>query len=170
MSRYSDGVFQKNYDTNAFLNNIKAIKNLKALTPNMSQEVVEMSPIDCVARGVLELSKTPNKCRVFHCMNNKYILNSDIINVLNTYGYDIKEVSNEEFKEIYEKNMDENIQGLITAEIGIDDLDEVDDFDAKIEIEQTTEILHELGFDWPQPDDEYLKKLIDYLNSVKYFD
>ena len=82
-------------------------------------------------------------------MNNKYILNSDIINVLNTYGYDIKEVSNEEFKEIYEKNMDENIQGLITAEIGIDDLDEVDDFDAKIEIEQTTEILHELGFDWP---------------------
>ena len=51
-----------------------------------------------------------------------------------------------------------HIKALITAEIGIDDLDEVDDFDAKIEIEQTTEILHELGFDWPQPDEKYLKK------------
>ena len=36
------------------------------------------------------------------------------------------------------------------------------------EIEQTTEILHSLGFDWPEPDMEYLKRLIGYLNKFNY--
>ena len=49
MARYSDGRFQKNFDTNAFLNNIKAIKNLKAINPSLANEMVEISPIDCVA-------------------------------------------------------------------------------------------------------------------------
>lgn len=86
------------------------------------------------------------------------------------YDFGIEEESNEEFREIYNRNMDENIQGLITAEITLDDIDEVDDFEENYEIEQTTEILHSMEFVWPKPDMEYLKKLIDYLNELKYFD
>jgi thioester reductase-like protein len=170
MSRYSDGVFQKNYDTNAFLNNIKAIKKLKAVPPIMANVETDMSQIDCVARGILELCKTPEKSRVFHCMNNHYITLRDIIDALNTYDYGIEEVGVEKFKQIYEQNMNENIQGIITADFTIDDLGEEDDFDENVKIEQTTEILHSLGFDWPEPDIEYLKRLIDYLNKFNYFD
>ena len=100
MSRHDDGVFQKNYETNAFLNNIKVFKNIQAITPIMSKEETDMSQIDYVAKSVLELSKTPEKCRVFHSMNNHYISNGDIIDALNDYGYDIREVNNEEFNEI----------------------------------------------------------------------
>ena len=170
MSRHDDGVFQKNYETNAFLNNIKVFKNIHAITPTMSKEETDMSQIDYVAKSVLELSKTPEKCRVFHSMNNHYISNKDIIDVLNDYGYDIREVNNEEFNEIYDKNMNENIQGLITAEISVDDYEEEDSFEDLVEIEQTTEILHLLGFDWPKPDKDYLKRLIDYLNKFNYFE
>ena len=170
MSRYDDGVFQKNYETNAFLNNIKVFKNIQAITPIMSKEETDMSQIDYVAKSVLELSKTPEKCRIFHSMNNHYISNGDIIDALNDYGYDIRKVNNEEFKEIYEKNMNDNIQGLITAEISVEDYEEEDSFEENVEIEQTTEILHSLGFYWPKPDKDYLKRLIDYLNKFDYFE
>ena len=170
MSRHDDGVFQKNYETNAFLNNIKVFKNIHAITPIMSKEEIDMSQIDYVAKSVLELSKTPEKCRIFHSMNDHYISNGDIIDALNDYGYDIREVNNEEFKEIYEKNMNENIQGLITAEISVEDYEEEDSFEENVEIEQTTEILHSLGFYWPKPDKDYLKRLIAYLNKFDYFE
>lgn len=170
MSRYSDGLFQKNYDTNAFLNNIKAIKKLKAMNPAMADEKVDMSQIDYVAKGILALCSTPDQSRVFHCINNHYISHRDIVDELNTYGYGIAEVDFEEFKEIYEHNMNENIQGIITADISIDDFGEEDDFEENVEIEQTVDILHSLGFDWPEPDKEYLKRLFDYLNKFDYFE
>ncbi len=170
MSRYSDGVFQKNYDTNAFLNNIKAINKLKAINPVMANTETDMSQIDCVAKGILELSKTPEKCRVFHCMNNHYIPLRNMVDALNTYGNGIEEVDVDRFKQIYQQNMNENIQGIITADLAIEDLDEENDFDENVKIELTTEILHSLGFDWPQPDENYLKRLIDYLNELNYFE
>ena len=170
MSRYSDGVFQKNYDTNAFLNNLKAIKKLGAMNPTMANEKVDMSQIDYVAKGILALCKTPDKSRVFHCMNNHYISHSDIVDALNAYGYGIAEVDFKEFKQIYEHNINENIQGIITADFSIDDFDEEDDFEENVEIEQTVDILQSLGFDWPEPDKEYLKRLFDYLNKFDYFE
>ena len=170
MSRYSDGLFQKNYDTNAFFNNLKAIKKLKAMNPAMAVEMVDMSQIDYVAKGIIALCKTPEESRVFHCMNDHYISHRDIVDALNTFGYGIKEVDFEEFKQIYEQNINENIQGIITADFTIDDLDKEYDFGENLEIEQTTEILHSLGFDWPEPDMEYLKRLIGYLNKFNYFE
>ena len=170
MSRYSDGLFQKNYDTNAFLNNIKAIKKLGAMNPAMANEKVDMSQIDYVAKGILALCKTPDKSRVFHCINNQYISHRDIVDALNTYGYGIAEVGFEKFKEIYEHNINENIQGIITADFSIDDFDEEDDFEENVEIGQTVDILQSLGFDWPKPDTNYLKRLFDYLNKFGYFE
>ena len=170
MSRYSDGVFQKNYDTNAFLNNIKTIKKLGAMNPAMANEKVDMSQIDYVAKGILALCRTPDKSRVFHCMNNHYISHREIVDALNTYGYGIAEVDFDEFKQIYEHNINENIQGIITADFSIDDFDEEDDFEENVEIEQTVDILHSLGFDWPEADEKYLKRLFDYLNKLDYFE
>ena len=170
MSRYSDGMFQKNYDTNAFLNNIKTIKKLGAMNPTMANEKVDMSQIDYVAKGILALSKTPEKSRVFHCMNNHYISLRDIIRVLNTFSYGIAEVGFDIFKQIYKHNINDTIQGIITADFSIDDIDEEDDFEENVEIDQTVDILQSLGFNWPIPDKMYLKRLFDYLNKFDYFE
>ncbi|WP_405303947.1 amino acid adenylation domain-containing protein [Methanobrevibacter sp.] len=170
MSRYSDGLFQKNYDTNAFLNNIKAIKKLKAITPMMADEEMDMSQIDYVAKGILALCKTPEKSRLFHCMNDQYISCRDIVDALNRQGYGIAEVAFDMFKKIYQQNMGENIQGMITSDISIEEFDKRDNFEENVKIEQTIEILHSLGFKWPKPDKNYLKRLIDYLNKFDYFE
>ncbi|WP_458402649.1 amino acid adenylation domain-containing protein [Methanobrevibacter sp.] len=176
MARYSDGVFQKNFDTNAFLNNIKAIKNLKATTPEISNEIVELSPIDYVAKATLTLAKTPKESVVFHAVSDKVIPTKDIIDALNSFGFGIEEVTPERFKEILEQNMDENIQGLITADLTINDFDAEDGADAEsglddiVRIDQTLDILNSLDFEWPECDMNYLTTFIKYLNEVHYFD
>ena len=168
MSRYNDGVFQTNYETNAFLNNIKSIKNLHAISNTMIKDEVEISPIDCVAKAVLTLTKTPEKCIVFNSQNNNIIHNKDIVDALNTFGYDIKQVDDEEFVRICKENMNENIQGLITSDTSIGDMDN-EYYEEYVDTKQTNLILHTLGFEWPKPDREYLKKMITYLNKFDYF-
>ena len=143
----------------------------KHLTPN---EIVELSPIDYVAKATLELAKTPKESVVFHAVSDKFIPTSDIIDALNSFDLNIEEVTPEEFREIYEQNMDENIQGIITADLTIDDFDEEDEYaDSDIGeivmMDQSLEILNSLGFEWPECDKEYLRKLIKYLIEVNYF-
>ena len=170
MGRYSDGHFQKNYDTNAFLNGIRSIKNIKAISDNMYHEEVEISPIDYVARIILALSKTPAKCRVFNCQNNSNMIHyGDIVNVMNLYDYGIKKVSEKEFKAVCEENMNENIQGLITSDLTMDNL-KVELFEENIENSQTDAILESLNVEWPKIDENYLKRLIDYLNKLNFFE
>lgn len=84
----------------------------------------------------------------------------------------LKNVSSEEFKEIYEQNMNENIQGIITADLTLDDLDfdEEGDDGSIVKMDQTLDILDSLGFEWPVIDEDYLKRFIKFLNEVNYFD
>ena len=170
MGRYSDGHFQKNFDTNAFLNGIKSINNIKSISDNMYHEEVEISPIDYVAKIVLALSKTPAKCRVFNCQNSSNMIHyGDIVNVMNSCDFKIRKVSEKEFKEICEENMNENIQGLITSDLTMDNL-KVELFEENTENTQTDAILKSLNMEWPKIDENYLKRLIDYLNELKFFE
>lgn len=109
---------------------------------------------------------------------DKMIPTSDIIDALNSFGFGIEDVTPDEFRKIYERNMDENIQGIITADLTIDDFDMDEDGMSSYEsdsgeivnMDLTLEILATLGFSWPECDEGYLKRFIEYLNEVHYFD
>ena len=145
--------------------------------PALSQEITELSPIDYVAKATLELAKAPKENIVFHAFSDKAILIRDIIDVLNSFGFGIEEVTPEEFRKIYEKNMGENIQGIITAELNIDDFakdnketeDSENDVYDLVMMDQTLKILKTFGFSWPECDKEYLIRLIKHLIEVNYF-
>ena len=71
-------------------------------------------------------------------------------------------------------NMDENIRGLITSDMSIDELSE-DEYDEELDefivkTDQTKEILHSLGIDLPILTQDYLRSLIKYLNKFNYFE
>ena len=140
--------------------------------------MVELSQIDYVAKAILALAKTPKESIVFHAVSDKFIPTSDIIDVLNSFGFGIEEVSIEEFRKIYEQNMDENIQGIITADLTIKDFDDAleedesdeSDIGELVKMDLTLDILNTLGFNWPECDKEYIKRFIKYLNEVHYFD
>lgn len=169
MGRYSDGIFQKNYDTNAFLSNIKSLKNLQSISNSMYNGKIELSPIDCTARAIVTLIKTPRECRVFNCQNKNFIFNKDIVEVLGSFGYEIGQVSDQEFVDICMENLDENIQGLITSDMSMDSQSSTDPYEVGANIDQTMEILHELGFDWPKPYHDYLERILGYLDGLEFF-
>ena len=131
-----------------------------------------------MAKATLELAKTPKECTVFHAVSDKWIPTSDIIDVLNSFGFGIEEVTPEEFRKIYEQNMDENIQGIITADLTIEDFTDTEGEDEPVEsddselvtMDQTVEILKSIGFTWPECDKDYLTRFIKHLIDMKYFD
>lgn len=66
------------------------------------------------------------------------------------------------------------IRGLITSDMSIDELSE-DEYDEELDefivkTDQTKEILHSLGVDWPILTQDYLRSLIKYLNKFNYFE
>ena len=66
-------------------------------------------------------------------------------------------------------NMDENIRGLITSDMSIDELSE-DEYDEELDEFIVKTILHSLGIDWPILTQDYLRSLIKYLNKFNYFE
>ena len=170
MARHFDGIFQINFKTNAFLNNIKSIAKLQAINHGFYQNMVEFSPIDYVAKAVLLLSKTPEESRIFHCESDKLIPLGDVINVLNSYGHNINLVSTEEFKKIFKENMDDGIQGLVMDDLSIDDHDLGKNDEVPVDMNLSLNILASLGFEWPKCDETYLRQFINHLNDFNYFD
>ena len=65
--------------------------------------------------------------------------------------------------------MNENIQGLITSDLTMDNL-KIELFEENIDNRQTDTILKYLNVEWPKIDEDYLKKLIDYLNELNFFE
>ena len=123
-----------------------------------------------MAKATLALAKTPKESVIFHAVNDKLIPNRDIFDALNSFGFEIDEVTPDEFKQIYEQNMNENIQGMITADLSIDDFDfdeaDGEEYEDLVKIGQTVDI----HFSWPECDEKYLERFIGYLNEVHYFD
>ncbi|MDO5860997.1 hypothetical protein [Methanobrevibacter sp.] len=70
--------------------------------------------------------------------------------------------------------MDENIQGIITADLTINDFEMEEDGESDtgelVNMDLTLEILSTLEFNWPECDEGYLKRFIEHLNEVHYFD
>ena len=73
-SRSSDGEFQINFRSNAFLGRLKSFQTLKAIPYSMLGQEIEFSPIDEVAKAICLLSKTNDKCLIFHPNNSHRIL------------------------------------------------------------------------------------------------
>ncbi|WP_296880134.1 hypothetical protein [uncultured Methanobrevibacter sp.] len=64
---------------------------------------------------------------------------------------------------------DENIQGLITSDMSMDSQSSTDPYEVGANIDQTMEILHEFGFDWPKPYHDYLERILGYLDGLEFF-
>ncbi|CAA7197395.1 Gramicidin S synthase 1 [Chryseobacterium potabilaquae] len=170
MGRESDGEFQINFNSNAFVNSLKSYKILNAFPLDHMTSSVELSPIDKVAEAIALLAKTPQNMTVFHPYNNYMVNMAVIMNAFNEYGYKIDIVSNDDFSSRVKsmRNDPEKsifLQGLIHA-------GRLDDNLLIVEPENnyTTQILYRLGFYWNPPHKDYMNKVIEMLDRLAFFD
>lgn len=172
MPRYSDYQFQINYNDNGFLSLFKAFKYLKMVPESLLGDSIELSPVDGIAKTIFLLEKTNDDFNVYHSFNNNSIHYYDLIHAMIECGFDIKIVSNEDFenelnKKIVSDSKSEMLIGLF-ADLTASSTEKVVETEADNTF--TTEVLHRLGYDWKNIDNEYLMNFFGKMIEKGYFD
>lgn len=169
MGRHSDGEFQINFRSNAFINVLKSYKVLKMFPLSQLVSPIEISPIDCVASSIVSLSRAPRKIVVLHAYNNYRLNMANVIYAMKEYGFDISLVSDQVFRESFQQSMQdkhksEYMSGLLHYSVE-GNLVEVPDNN-----DYTTTLLYKNGIRWPLTADDYSIKLIGMLDGMGFFD
>ncbi|MGN0221077.1 MAG: AMP-binding protein, partial [Prevotella sp.] len=171
MSRNADGEFQINFQTNGFMRTLKGYVGLGCCPVSMADKAYEFSPIDSVAKAIVMLSDTNPEFTVFHVYNCHRVHLIDIIGMLNEMGMKVAMVTDEEFSQrlmgALERSEDDKVGGLISYRSSasghlVKTVEWNSDFSIKV--------LYRLGFVWPMTGDDYIRKAIESVRSLGFFD
>ena len=170
MSRDSDGEFQINFGTNAFMKQMKSYVKLGFFSVTDMDSEVEFSPIDMVAKAVVILAGTPDKFTTFHVSNCHKVHMANVLKVMRDNGMPVEVVSKKEFERRFQEAMKdesnvEYISGLISY---LGNAGESRRFVAADD-SYTVKALYRLGFSWPIISDGYIDKAFKALKSMRFF-
>ena len=173
-NRFTDGKFQKNYESNAFLQRIRAVLNLGVVPDYLMSLYSEFTPIDEAAEAVMTIARHfNNKQNVFHINSTQVVYLDKLLEHMNDLGCDMKTVSEKEFSAVLRKTM-EQTQSKHIFEAFIGDMDENDrlNYDSNIRIENdfTVEYLRKLGFEWNDIDFKYIRKYVEYFRKIGFLE
>lgn len=174
LTNRSDGVFQLNYDTNAFLMRIKAVLELGMVPDYLEDLYLEFTPVDAAASAVMTIARHFSmKQTVFHINSNQVVYMDKLLAYFHKLGCGLEMVSGNEFTERLRRTMKESGREYI-YETFINDMDADDrlNYDSKIRIENgfTIEYLRRLGFEWPEIGLEYLRNYVNYFRKIGYLE
>ena len=171
-NRFSDGKFQKNYESNAFLQRVKGIIELGKAPDYLIKDDIysEFTPIDEAAKAVMTVTRHFNaEQTVFHINSTKVVYMKRLLEYLSRLGYEIEIVSGKEFTELLRATAKASGTQHI-FETFINDMDENDrlNYESNIHIENsfTVDYLKQLGFEWNDIGFEYLKKYVEYFRKI----
>ena len=169
-ARQKDGEFQINFNTNNFLALLRAYVVIGMVPYDALDRRFEFSPIDEVARAIMQLAQTPKECVVFHPSNTHKQFLSDILTGFADAGIKLKRVENAEFQQALEKTM--NNPDLVTIlrplmaykTSGGHQTRYVESTN-----DYTTQVLYRLGFQWPTTAADYVHRFVDTIVGFDYF-
>ena len=173
-NRYSDGKFQKNYESNAFLQRVRAILNLGIFPDYLMDLYAEFTPIDDAANAVMTISRHfSTEQTVFHINSTKVVYMDKLIEYFRRLGVSLKVVDGKTFTEALRQTAKQTDSEFI-FETFINDMDNDDklNYDSNIRIENdfTVAYLKKLGFEWSDIDFEYIKKYVEYFRNIGYLE
>ncbi len=171
-NRLRDGQFQKNHESNAFLQRVRAVLELGVAPDYLVPLYAEFTPIDEAANAVMMIARHFSvEQNVFHINSIKVVYMDKLLEIFNQLGFNLKAVSGAEFTEVLRQTAKQTGMEHI-FETFINDMDENDqlNYDSNIRIENdfTVEYLRKLGFKWADIDIDYLRKYVDYFRNIGY--
>jgi amino acid adenylation domain-containing protein/thioester reductase-like protein len=170
--RYSDGQFQANINDNALYNRLRSIIQLGFVQRDYQTMNIELSPVDYCSRAIVLLASIEeSNCHIFHVFNHKTIRLTDLTEAAHKCGYPIETLNRSDYEnKIKEIQTDPYRRDLLTGiindfsinrSIGLQNFPLIDSG-------ITAQYLHQLGFEWPEVNYEYLEKLIRYMESIGF--
>ena len=168
MGRHSDGEFQINFNTNAFMNALRGFTTIGKCPISHATDPMSFSPIDMTARAIVLLAGTNDKFTAFHADSRFGFDEMQLIEASNRCGLSIIPVPDEEYYADYyrmlgDARVNSKLQGLVTNDRP--DLHMVDTDNLF-----TANVLYRLGFSWPLVDSSYLERAIESLLTLDYFE
>jgi len=170
-ARSSDGEFQINFRSNAFMGKLKAYATLGCAPYAALDAPCEFSPIDEVCRAILLLSTTPADMKVFQPCNNHRLPLGDIMSILSDTGHRIEFVESDAFDAAKRSAMDdaEAVNALQPLMAYDSDSSSPATF-IKYDASYTNQILYRLGFRWNYTSHDYVKQFIEAIDALNFFD
>lgn len=171
MSRRSDGEFQINFNTNGFMNRLKAYVALGCFPVEDLDTPAEFSPIDSVARALTLLSGTPDPYTVFHVDNCHVVHMANILEALENCGMRLDVVPAESFRRrlrVMQTDPDHSLEvsSLLSYQTNDDSLYRY----VNVSNAYTVKALYRLGFSWPVITPEYIERAIRVMAGFEFFD
>ena len=170
MPRLSDGKFQNNILSNAFINKILTFIKIKAVPINLIYTNLEFTPVDSASQAIYNiLTNSSSNNRIFHLYNHHTVKASYLLRLLKKNGIYIKICSNSEFKRII-KDILANEKTMKLLQNILDDFDKDYNINYKHDIKLKSSIskryLTKTRFKWPKISNKYLYNFIDLIKEV----
>lgn len=174
MNRWSDGVFQKNYESNAFLRKIKAILTLGVFPKSLAEYPIEFTPVDEAARAVMTIARHfGTEQTVFHINNPRTIRMDKLFSYFNEMGYYLKFTEESVFADIVQQTAQQSDREFVFETfIGDIDVNGQLGFGNGIHVMNDFSVLYlkQLGFEWPDIGKDYLQRYITYFKKIGYLE
>ena len=136
---------------------------------NMSQDM-RFGPIDASVRSFLYLARTPKECCLFHAVNNHSTPAIDVIRVMQECGIEIELVEDEVFlQRMQEADQDPEKAAILSSILAYKDM-AAGAVPVEEKSEYTNQILARLGFFWNTPDESYMRKFVEDMAGLAFFD
>ena len=173
-NRYSDGLFQRNHTSNAFLQRLKAILSLGVFPENLLDFYSEFTPVDQAAEAFMCAVRHFNQVQtVYHISNIKLVQMRLMGEYFTQMGYALEATGGTQFTAALRKTTQQPDKAYI-LEAFINDLDENDQlsFSASIygESKYTARYLQAIGFEWGEIGLDYLRKYVKYFEDIGYLE
>lgn len=169
-SRYSDGTFQINYKENAFFNRLYTFIKLGVIPENLLNMYIEFTPVDSCAEAIITiLQNNIPDFSVYHLYDDNHIYLNKLLDILKSENIEIKKISKDDFRlcltKLLQDGKDTDILSGIINDLGPDKELE---YTSNIHIlsDFTKAFLYHVGFYWPNIDDDYLIKYIEYMKKL----
>ena len=167
MARYSDGQFQKNKFDNAYYCRLIALAKLGYIPNNLTEQMMEFTPIDDASLAVVRLLSIPNLSnKIFHVFTDKLIPIQLLLKIFSKMHISCEFIDYASFMHKLHEKENERALALIVSDIGKNN--EIN-YESGITIkhEITNTYLEKIGFSWHTIDEDYLERFFEKVNFLK---
>ena len=168
MGRYSDGEFQINMRTNAFMNALRGFVAIGKCPMSHCTDPMSFSPVDCAAKSIVLLAGTNDCFTAFHAQPRYPFDEMYVIEAANRCGLTVKPVPDKEYYDDFYRMMGDNEKSEKVSALLTNDRPDLHMVDTENRF--TTNVLYRLGFSWPLIDQSYLVRVLHGMDELGFFE
>ncbi len=151
---------------------LRAYVAIGAFPYSMMGFPVKLAPIDDTAEAIVRLCTTPDKCCIFHPLNNHVVPLGDIIMQMQEIGLPIRLVEDDEFASMLSAaENDPEKASFLTTLLAYENKDSSRSVEMiRTDSEYTTQVLYRLGFKWSMTPHSYMNSFLQALEGLRFFE